>query len=153
MPKSVKENLSQFVKRVISEKNLTLREVEQKSGKQIARSYVSRIMTGDVQNITLEKLIALARGLDVDPHSLFTAYYGRPQSSIDESQEVFEWSAVEFVEMMREIVGNPKLTEIVKAATQLWPEEYSTVYIYLSELNERKRKSKGKKLPNGKATT
>ena len=153
MPKSVKENLSQFVKRVIRERNLTLRQVEQKSGGKIARSYVSRIMTGDVKNITLEKLVALAGGIDVDPHSLFTAYYGRPQSSTDESQEVFEWSAVEFVNLMREVVVNPELTEIVKAATQLWPEEYSTVLIYMTELNERKRKSKGKKMPNGKATT
>jgi hypothetical protein len=110
-------------------------------------------MTGDVKNITLDKLVALARGLDVDPHSLFTAYYGRPQISMDESQEVFEWSAVEFVNLMREVVGNPKLTEIVRAAAQLWPEEYSTVLIYLTELNERKRKSKGKKLPNGKSKT
>jgi transcriptional regulator with XRE-family HTH domain len=153
MPKSVKENLSQFVKRVISERNLTLRQVEMNSGCQITRGYISRIMTGDVKNITLDKLVALARGLDVDPHSLFTAYYGRPQISMDESQEVFEWSAVEFVNLMREVVGNPKLTEIVRAAAQLWPEEYSTVLIYLTELNERKRKSKGKKLPNGKSKT
>jgi transcriptional regulator with XRE-family HTH domain len=150
MPKSVKENLSQLVKRVVQEKKLKLRQVEQKSGGKIARSYVSRIMTGDVSNITLDKLIALARGLELDPHTLFTAYYGRSPSSTDESQEVFEWGAVEFVEMMREVVGNPKLTEIVRAATKLWPEEYQTVFTYLTELNERKRKSKEKKLPNGK---
>jgi transcriptional regulator with XRE-family HTH domain len=153
MPKSVKENLSQLVKRVVQEKKLKLRQVEQKSGGKIARSYVSRIMTGDVRNITLDKLVALAHGLELDPHILFTAYYGRPPSSTDESQEVLEWGAVEFVEMMREVVGNPKLTEIVRAATKLWPEEYETVLTYLTELNERKRKSKGKKLPNGKATT
>ena len=151
MPKSVKENLSQLVKRVVQEKKLKLRQVEQKSGGKIARSYVSRIMTGDVSNITLDKLIALARGLELDPHTLFTAYYGRSPSSTDESHEILEWGAVEFVEMMRDVVRNPKLTEIVRAATQLWPEEYETVFTYLTELNERK--SKGKKLPNGKSKT
>lgn len=68
-------------------------------------------------------------------------------------KEVFEWGAVEFVEIMRKVVGNAKLTEIVEEATQLRPEEYPVVLTYLRSLNERKRKSKGKELPNNKAST
>jgi len=153
MPKTVKENLSQLVSRIIKEKDLSLREVHERCDGQIAASYVSRIMTGNVSNISLDKLVVLARGLGEDPHTLFTAYYGRLPRSATEPQVVFEWGAVEFVEIMRKVVGNAKLTEIVEEATQLWPEEYPVVLTYLRELNERKRKSKGKELPNNKAST
>lgn len=153
MPKPVKENLSRLVRRAVKEKNLSLNDVHEKSGKQIAKSYVSRIMTGNVRNITLDKLVALADGLGEDPHALFAAYYGRPQRrSAVEPQEAFEWGAVEFVEMMRKVAADNMLTEIVKEATRLWPEEYTVVLAYLTALNERKRKSKRKNLPGGKAT-
>jgi hypothetical protein len=99
------------------------------------------------------KLVALARGLGEDPHALFTAYYGRLPRSATEPQEVFEWGAVEFMEIMGKVVGNTKLTEIMEQAIQLWPEEYPVVLTYLTELNGRKRKSKGKRLPNNKLKT
>lgn len=153
MPKAVKENLSQLVSRIIKEKDLSLREVHERCDGKIAASYVSRIMTGNVSNISLDKLVVLACGLGEDPHTLFTAYYGRLPCSATEPQEVFEWGAVEFVEIMRKVVGNTKLTEIMEEATQLWPEEYQVVLTYIRVLNERKRKSKGKMLPNNKSNS
>ncbi len=142
-----------MVSRVVRDKGLKLRDVARNSDGQIAQSYVSRIMTGDVNNISLDKLVALACGLGEDPHRLFTAYYGGWPRSATNRQEDFECSAVEFVEVMRKVAGNGRLTEIVKEATQLWPEEYPVVLGYVRQLNERKRKSKGKKLAGDQTTT
>jgi transcriptional regulator with XRE-family HTH domain len=152
MPKTVKENLSQLVKRLVDEKHLSLGEVREKSGDRIARSYVSRIMTGNVENITLEKLLALARGLGEDPHLLLAAYCGRQPGPDIEPQEVMEWGAVEFVEMMRKVAADNKLSEIMSEATRLWPEECQVVLTFMRDLNERKQKSKRNRLPDNKTT-
>jgi transcriptional regulator with XRE-family HTH domain len=153
MRKHGKGGLAELVGRVVRDKELKLRDVARNSDGQIAQSYISRIMTGDVNNISLDKLVALARGIGEDPHRLFAAYYGRSSRGATNSQEDIECGTVEFVDVMRKVVGDSRLTEIVKEATQLWPEEYPVVLGYMRQLNEHKRKSKGKKPPGDKATT
>ena len=142
MGKYVKENLSQLIKRAVREKNLTLREVQQKSGGKIDESYVSRIMTGNVTNITLDKLVALARGIGEDSHTLFTAYYGRLPRSDSGPKDVFELDVPEFVSLMQKMSANPDLIEIMRESVHLRPEECAAVIRYVSCLNERKRMAK-----------
>jgi transcriptional regulator with XRE-family HTH domain len=153
MRKHGKSGLAEFVSRVVRDKGLKLCDVARNSDGQIAQSYVSRIMTGDVNNISLDKLVALARGIGEDPHRVFTAYYGSWPRSATNRQEDFECGAVEFVEVMRKVARDSRLTEIVKEATRLWPEEYPVVLGYVRQLNEHKRRSKWKKLSVDKATT
>jgi transcriptional regulator with XRE-family HTH domain len=140
--KYVKENLTQLVRRVIRQKNLTLRQVQEKAGGRIDESYVSRIMSGNTKNISLDKLIALAHGIEQDPHALFTAYYGCPPASKQQPQEVFELNVPEFISLMQKVSVNPELIEIIKEALELQPEECAAAIRYVSYLNERKRKAK-----------
>jgi transcriptional regulator with XRE-family HTH domain len=154
MRKQGKGGLAELVSRVIREKELKLRDVASKSDGKIAQSYVSRIISGDVTNLSTDKLVALSRGLDIDPYELFSAATGLPKLSPSRKpKDKVELGAIEFVEIMRKVVGNIRLSELVEEATQLWPEEYPIVLTYLTHLNERKQKSKGKKLLNDKATT
>lgn len=60
-----RETLDQYVRRVLKEKRLTLSEVERRAGGSISDSYVAGITNGNVRNLTLDKLKALARGLGV----------------------------------------------------------------------------------------
>ena len=153
MRKHGKGGLAELVSRIIREKELKLRDVARKSQGQIAQSYVSRIISGDVTNLTTDKLLALSRGIEVDPYELFSAATGLPVLSPSRKpKDKVELGAVEFVEIMRKVVGNAKLTGIVKEAARLWPEEYAVVLTYVTQLNERKQKSKGKKLPDDKGT-
>jgi transcriptional regulator with XRE-family HTH domain len=144
MGRHVKEDLSHLVRRLIKQKKLSLREVQERSGGQIEKSYISRIMTGNVKNITLEKLIALARGLDVDPHELFTAYCGHLPNGVNEPQEIFEVDVAEFISLMQKVSVSSELTEIMKEAAQLEPEESVGALRYIMYMNERKRRSKRK---------
>lgn len=142
MGKYVKENLNQLVRRVIREKELTLRQIQQESGGLIDETYVSKITSGQITNITLDKLVALARGIGEGPHTLFTAYYGRLPRSDSEPQDVFELDVSEFVSLMQEMSMNPDLIEIMRGAILLRPEECAAVIRYVSCLNERKRMAK-----------
>ena len=62
---SERESLAEFVRRVRAERKLSLNDVRVQSGLQIATSYLNRIENGEVTNVSLEKLKALARGLGV----------------------------------------------------------------------------------------
>ena len=154
MRKHGKGGLAELVSRVIREKELKLRDVARKSDGQIAQSYVSRIISGDVTNLSTDKLLALSRGIEIDPYELFSAATGLPiLTSSRKPKEKAALGAVEFVEIMRKVVGNTKLTDIVKEAVRLWPEEHTVVLTYVTQLNERKQKSRGKKLPSDKTPT
>lgn len=76
MKKNRKEDLADYLRRVLEEKRLTLREVEERSGRRITHGYLSRILNRTVRNLTVDKLKALAKGLGVPEVEVFTAARG-----------------------------------------------------------------------------
>ncbi len=65
------ETLDQYVKRIMGEKQLTMREVQERSGHKIAGAYVARIMRGIARNLSVDKLKALAVGLGEPEETVF----------------------------------------------------------------------------------
>lgn len=73
----MRETLNTYVKRVVHEKGLTVADVERRANGSISDSYVHGIMTGRVAGSqTVNKLKALARGLDVNEEELFAIARG-----------------------------------------------------------------------------
>lgn len=70
------ENLSDFVRRVRSEKGLSTLDVERNSSNRITDGYVSQIENGYVKNVSPEKLQALAKGLAVSEDEIFAVARG-----------------------------------------------------------------------------
>ena len=70
------ESLSEYVSRVLEEKNLRPVDVARKSGGGIGDSHVTNIANGTTQNVSIERLKALATGLGVDPVELFKVASG-----------------------------------------------------------------------------
>lgn len=79
--------LAQFVRQTQLEKGLTASDVERLSKGQISDSYVGAIAQGKIQNLSISKLKALARGLDVNEwHLIALASRKRPTADLpDES--------------------------------------------------------------------
>lgn len=74
------ETLSSYVRLKLIEKDLTTRDVQERSaagGEKITQSYVSQIVSGTAKNLTLTKLRALARGLGVPIEEVISRAYGR----------------------------------------------------------------------------
>lgn len=65
------ESLARYVRRVLKEKGLSYAEVEERSEGAISDSYIGNIVTGSVGSVTVAKLKALARGLDVSEDEIF----------------------------------------------------------------------------------
>jgi transcriptional regulator with XRE-family HTH domain len=132
--------LGRYVRRILQQKKLTLREVERKAGGEITNSYISKILNGSVTNLTVEKIGALANGLGVDGREIFEIAYGESERSEEETQSSGPPDALMFLDIMHRIALNPELVEIIQEVIELYPEEYQIVFKYLTMLNERKRK-------------
>jgi transcriptional regulator with XRE-family HTH domain len=76
------ETLSSYVRLKLIEKDLTTRDVQERSaasGEKITQSYVSQIVSGTAKNLTLTKLRALARGLGVPIGEVISRAYGETE--------------------------------------------------------------------------
>jgi transcriptional regulator with XRE-family HTH domain len=82
-----REGLDRFVLRVLKEKDLTPTDVERRSSGGISDSYVALIIAGKVKNISLDKLKALARGLDLPADEVMKVACGMPLSKDEALQE------------------------------------------------------------------
>ena len=90
IPVKANETLAAFVRRVRSEKNLSLTDVERQSGRRgekIAASYVGKIENGYNKNPGPSKLKALARGLDVPEEEMMAVAFGRTPKTESEARE------------------------------------------------------------------
>lgn len=145
MVKPNRRNLSGYVRRVMKQKGLTLRDVEVRSHGEITDGYVAEILRGAAKNPSAEKIKALARGLGVDAHGLFDVVCGPFEQATEKQTGEDTVDAVFFLEVMQEVAESPELMRIVEEAIQLWPEERTAVLESLESLNARKRKPQQRK--------
>ena len=70
------EKLREYIRAVIKQKGLSVPEIAKRSGGTIKPSYIFDILSGKTKHISVTKLNALAKGLDVDSVELFKAASG-----------------------------------------------------------------------------
>jgi transcriptional regulator with XRE-family HTH domain len=126
------EGLGVFVARTVKQKNLRVREVEAKAGGKISNAYVSGIMSGNVKNLSLDKLVALANGLEVDVHELVDAALGPPASRAD-NRHTGPSHTLEVLDLMRRITLRPGLMEIVEDLVRLKPDEREVAHAVIRD--------------------
>ena len=63
--------LKSYLCRLLKENHITLKEIEQRSNQKISVSYLRNIIFDGMTNLTLEKIKALACGLQVSPQEIF----------------------------------------------------------------------------------
>lgn len=135
------ETLSQFVERVMRQKNINQHDVERNSEGKITNSYVSKILRGVVKNLTADKTVALAQGLGVSPFEVFAAMCGH-QPPVQEGM----LDARVLVDMLQKLVTNPRLIEILNLCSQLTDKDLDKLITSLKYLQEKsKPKSHSKK--------
>ena len=100
------ESLSEYVQRIMKEKNLKVPDVVRRSNGGIGETYLTSIVKGEATNLTVEKIKALALGLGVDEVEVCYAACG---------VESKEWTPRTLLTTMDKIVASPELTEILKA--------------------------------------
>jgi transcriptional regulator with XRE-family HTH domain len=135
MIKYTPEDLAHYVRRVMRQKGLTLRDVELRSGGGITDGYVSGIITGTARNPSVEKIKALALGLGVDLDEVFHAACGLRPEMARQSYETESASFLELLDLMQNIAVNEDLLDIVRQLVRLRPDERMVVLQTLRMLN------------------
>ena len=134
-----KEKLADYVKRVINQKQLKLREVERRAGGEITNGYISGIINNRIKNISLEKLKALARGLEVDVYELFAAAMDEPRQLADEVSSYAQPDVLWLLGMMREVATSPELLRILHELVQMAPKDREMVVRVIESIGKSKR--------------
>ena len=130
----MKETLGQYVRRIMKQKNLTIRDVEEKG--KLTHSYVARTMKGKVKNPTLRIMVALAKGLDVDLYEVFKAASGQsPREAMD---------PLLLLEVIQKAFLHPELLEIIEGWDRL-PRKLQGMFVHAVKQAEGKKKPKRKR--------
>ena len=75
------EKLREYVRSIMEQKGLSVPEISKRSDSQIKPAYIFDILSGKTKYISVEKLNALAKGLDVDGMELYKAASGSTPAS------------------------------------------------------------------------
>jgi hypothetical protein len=132
----MKETLSQYVERIMRQKALSFIDVERGSKGKISASYIGRILKGTVTNLTTEKIVALAQGLDVDPYEIFAASYGQPPAKQDTT------NVLVVLDLMQKLVMNPELLEAVEELLHMSPKDRAVLLQTVKRVSKEKAKDK-----------
>src|SRR5690348_2010136 len=94
------ETLAQYLTRVMKERNLSASDVERRSATEITDGYVNLVASGKQTNITIAKLVSLAKGMGDNPHNLLDVFMGEPAP-----QSTDPWPSHMFLNAMKRMVN------------------------------------------------
>ena len=126
--------MREYVKRVMRLKGLTQKDVETLSGKAITEGYVASIVTGRAENLSVKKLLGLAKGLGVDVVELFHVACGLPDDSARRPENDFSHEALAVLEIAKELVMSPDLREIMQELRYATPEHRAAILSVVKNL-------------------
>jgi transcriptional regulator with XRE-family HTH domain len=117
-----REMFSEYVDRVMKQKDLKGGDVERNSGDKIDRSHVSKFVTGAETNPSANAMLALAAGLKVNPHEVFTAVTGAsPDEDGANAPDVLE-----IISLIEKVASDTELLEMVRGLIRLSKEGRAT---------------------------
>jgi transcriptional regulator with XRE-family HTH domain len=138
------ENLGLYVKRVMEEKGLGLKDVELMSDGAITDAYVSNIVNGDASNPSVDKLKALATGLGVDEDEIFRVARGISPGRRAGPKPADPSHTRMILKLMEKVAVSPRLTKILQDVVKLSPKEQEAVQKFI----ESKQKQQPDKKPS-----
>ena len=144
-----KNDLSEYVKRVMKLKGLTQKDVQKMSGGRITDGYVASITTGRAKNLSVDKLMALADGLGVDTDELFHVASGLEDPD-DSGNSRNAPDSLMILETVQQAVMSPAVTQILHEVVRLSAEERAGLLVFIKRLGSTrtKRTSRGKNKPD-----
>jgi transcriptional regulator with XRE-family HTH domain len=132
------ETFGQYLERILHQRRLTPKEAAKKCG--ITNSYIGRIIKGQGGNHSIETILALADGLELDPHEVFAAATGRPvQAGGGLVDPLF------IVDLIQKMLVEPRGLEILRQWIKLSKQNQEQLLEFIKLLNEQPKKKKSRK--------
>jgi transcriptional regulator with XRE-family HTH domain len=133
----VKETLAQYLNRNLKQRNLKPVDVAAMTG--LSASYISRVLKGQKQNLTIETITILVEKLDLDPLELFTAAYGKPVRVGEGINPLL------FADTIQKLILNPDLFDLIQDITRLPAKQQKAIVSVIRLMGHRSQKAKKKK--------
>lgn len=134
----MKETLREYVQRMMDEKNFGVRDVARNSGNKVSASHVSKVLSGEAENLTASKTVGLALGLKVDPHEVFSVITGYPIPNTAPAE------MIAFADVVQKLVSSPRLIEVLQLWTKLPAQEEALLLRSLQHKKLQGRRAKKK---------
>jgi transcriptional regulator with XRE-family HTH domain len=139
-----RQDLSEYVRRVMKLKGLTQKDVQRMSGGRITDGYVASITIGRASNLSVEKLQALAVGLGVDTDDLFHVACGVSEEPGGRRNDRRAPDALMILETVQKAVVSPDVTEILHAVVSMSADERADLLAYIGRSGSAKPKVRRK---------
>jgi DNA-binding Xre family transcriptional regulator len=130
------ETLKEYLDRVMRQKNLKLVDLAKRC--QVSDSYIGKLRSGRSGNLTVQTMLTLAKGLEVNPHDIFTAVSG---VAVDDASHM---DPLVFLEHMQKLVHHPRGLEVMQKWFQLPPEKQQKLFDLMICLSQQTAKVKKK---------
>lgn len=129
--------LGAYVKKVMHDKRLSLRQVAQASDGGITQGYVGGIVNGHYRNLTVDKVKALAKGLGIDDDELFTILRGKPKET-GAKHDIAYYARI--LDLMKLILSDPQLLDLLTLYMELSPTGRESAIKALEILQQGKKR-------------
>ena len=126
--------MAEYLDRLMRQQNLTPKQLAKRCG--LTDSYIIRVRNGTAENLTVETIVKLANGLEINPHELFTRAAGVPM------REDVPIDALLLLDVMKRVAVDPPSLEAVRQLMSFTPEERQTLIAYLTAGNQPQGKDK-----------
>jgi transcriptional regulator with XRE-family HTH domain len=133
------ETLSEYVQRIMRQKNLSVRDIKRRADGKIAASYISRIINDKVRNLSVDKIASLAEGLGEDIHDVFAAASGKPPKLISGVDPLL------LLDVMQQALRQPESLEVLQRWLHISPEYQKSVLKWMRFISEQPRTKKRRK--------
>jgi transcriptional regulator with XRE-family HTH domain len=138
------KNLSNYIRRIMRLKGLTQKDIEHRSNGGITGGYVASLLAGRAKNLSVEKLKALARGLDVEPVELFRVAGGLSADSDDDPKGGYTPDPLMILEIVQKAVASQEMMELLEEMVRLSPRQREVLLKAIRSLNASGRRDLGK---------
>jgi len=119
--------LAEYLGRLMRQQNLTPKALAKRCG--LTDSYIIRIRNGSADNLTVETIVKLANGLEVNAHELFAR-----ASGVSACEDV-PVDTLLLLDVMQRAVVDPPSFEGVRLLMSFTPDERQTLVAYLTANN------------------
>ena len=131
------EKFSEYLARLMRQKNLSPKELSRLSG--LTDSYIGRLCKGQGDNLTVDTMKKLAKGLEVDVHEMFAKASGVPVS------EQAPVDPLLLLDQILKIINDPVGPELLRHVAELSPDQRRKLLGYIEHINSPQPTDKPKK--------
>jgi len=121
-------------------KGFSARQVAERADDAITSGYVTGIRKGIAENPSVDKILALAKGMGVDAFELFAIACGLPERQAQLPIAKDRLDVLELLDLMRKVAVNPSLMKLIDNCSRLSAKEIEAVHNSTRRLLDAKRK-------------